>query len=178
MLVLTLAAAARASELTGFVGGSAGKQALPALGTVFTNGTFARIEAGLGPPRFQGYLLVQIATHGAPEFSELTAGDFLHTQVGAGARIPLPVGPLRFAARAELGLSSLDTNVDVDVMREYGPFAAGPHALGPFLQAGGDVGFDIIPDAVTLHLSPDVGYVVVDGIGLMLEMRIGLFARL
>ena len=178
MLVLTLAASVRASELAGFVGGSVGKQALPALGTVFSNGTFARIEAGLGPPRFQGYLLVQVATHGAPEPWELTAGDFLHTQVGAGARMPFQVGRLRCAARAELGLSSLDTNVDADVIREYGPLPAGPHALGPFLQVGGDVGFDIIPDAVTLHLSPDVGYVLVDGIGLVLDLRLGLSARL
>jgi hypothetical protein len=190
VLVLTLLTAAQAADLRLHVAVSGGQQRLPTMPVGASPGPVVRFELGAGPAMAQGYFLAQLAIHDTRPYYDSVAyglpatfvGDFLMTELGVGARFPIPVGQVRFIPHADLGLVMTDTPMDPgfyrsDVVPEfYTEPNPGLHGRGAFAQAGGDVGLVLYEDVVTGYAGFDVGYSTIRGLGVLLNVRFGLAA--
>lgn len=190
---MLLATQALAFDLQGHVGVSTGVHRILALSDVISGqGLFARVEVGAGPPRVQGYLVTQLALHDADAWYNQAGsyappaivGDVLFAEAGLGARFPFSLGILALVPHLDLGVVNGSSPIGADayaedVLPEFGGRVptVGRSATGPWAQVGGDVGIPVIPGAVLLHLSADIGYIGISRVGLTLDGRLGLAAR-
>ncbi len=206
MVALTLIGFAMADDLVAHVAVSGGVQAVPGVSgardgspawalaaLVYPVPTgFARFEAGLGPEVAQGYVVCQIGAHNGDQWdlqgssdAEIVdvIGDFYVTQIGVGARLPRPLGPLKLVPHIDLGYASVDSPMDEafyqsDVEPQFDQVAAvGLHAAGFWADVGGSVAYPIVEHAVDAQVSVDAGWIGVKGVGPTFDLRLGLAAR-
>jgi len=189
VLILALATAAIAAPA---VHASVSLGAQGVLGTRGTvrSGPVARAELGVGPERIQGYAVLQGSTHNAPDAYEqlsagrlLTVGDLRLTDVGLGARAPIPIGPGWLSPHVDLGMQSCDSPINAAfyenvVLPDLGtPPVIGPHERGAWGQAGLDLGVDLRAREAGLFFGADVGMSSLRGLGPTLAARLGAAVR-
>lgn len=188
---MLLPSMALADDVVAHLGVSTGIQAIPALGWVAHPNGFVRFEVGAGPERVQGYFVAQLGLfNGLPWYSQtaygapvVIIGDVLFTEVGVGARIPIDIWVLRMIPHLDLGLATGSSPIEPsayeeDVLPELdNEPSVGRHASGVWAQAGAEVGYPVLEDAVDVHVGVDVGYIAIRGVGLTMDARVGLAAR-
>ncbi len=194
VLILLLTAQAQAETLV-HASVSTGWQCLPALLPELSNASgfaYTRFEVGAGPEMVQIYGTAQMALHNgldiqySNQYSDglsPVVGDTRFTNVGVGARLPIPFGVFRLVPHVDIGGAFADAPMDQDFYAsDIEPLIAGGknvgiHGAGIWAQVGADAGFTIIEDAVDVFIASDGGWMTITAVGPVADVRVGLSGR-
>ncbi len=167
---------------------SYGWQDFPLLHPDVTNDWVTRVEAGATRGDNGFYAVLQLSAHNGPYLyyeppPTTFAGDVRFTQTGFGVRHTLALGRFRLVPHVDAGAAFADVGMNAayfhaNVQPLLAPNALGLHTVGLWAQAGADLAWPVVPDAVDVYLAPDVGVMTIGGLEPTLDIRLGLTAHL